>query len=202
LITADDFSNLLAEINGADNEQDGFEIIKGRLCYYGAPLINCAPRITHELTQDDGLNPPAILFTLSGVLASDEPLESIEISAADFESMKWITSRWGARAIIYIKPGQLYQLRRAIQEVSLADLVRERVYTFTGWTKVEGQPVYLTTSGALGAEGLNPAIRVDLGPNNMRHYALPAPAADPRPAIEASLRFLDLAPAEVSIPLV
>jgi hypothetical protein len=35
----------------------------------------------------------------------------------------------------------------------------------------------------------------------MRHYALPAPAADPRPAIEASLGFLDLAPAEVSVPL-
>ena len=45
-------------------------------------------------------------------------------------------------------------------------------------------------------EGLDPDVRVDLGQNNMQHYALPAPPPDPRPAVKASLEFLDLAEAE------
>jgi hypothetical protein len=106
--------------------------------------------------------------------------------------MKWITRHWGARPTLYIPPGRVWQLRWAIQEHSRADLVRERVYMHTGWVTVGGKRVYLTAEGALGADGLNPDVRVDLGQNNMQHYALPAPPPDLRPAVEASLDFLNL----------
>ena len=72
-----------------------------------------------------------------------------------------------------VSPSRTWQLRRAIQEISRHELSRERVYTYAGWTKVDERRVYLTTPGALGAEGLDPDVRVDLGQNNMRYYELP-----------------------------
>ena len=202
LAALEDFRHLLDEHLGNDTcSGNGFEPVDGRMAYYGEPLCNFVAQITHELVQDDGMNTPTVLYTVAGQLDNGEALEPIQIKAGDFDRMNWLSRHWGARPIVYTSPGRTWLLRRAIQEHSRASLVRERVYTFTGWTQVDGKAVYLTTSGALGAEGLNPDVRVDLGINNMRHYALPAPPADPRPAIEASLDFLALAPHEVTVPL-
>lgn len=201
LSTRTDFRALIAAHNQDDDGNDGFEVVDGRLAHYGDPLCSFDARITHELTQYDGLNPPAVLYGVEGTLNSGEQLERIDVPAEDFDSMRWIGRHWGARPIVYTPPGRAYLLRRAIQEVSQADLQRERVHTFTGWAQIEGRRLYLTTSGGLGADGLDESVRVDLGINNLGRYALPNPPANLRPAIEASLGFLDLAPYRVTLPL-
>jgi hypothetical protein len=173
----------------------------GRLTCYGEALCNFAARVTHELIQDDGLNPPAVLYTLEGSLDTGERLEPVEVKAEEFDSLRWVGRHWGVRPTVFVPPGKVYLLRRAIQEVSRADLKRERVHTFTGWATIEGHRLYLTTTGGLGAEGLDESVRVDLGSNNLGRYALPAPPADLRPAIEASLAFLSLASHTVTLPL-
>jgi hypothetical protein len=63
----------------------------------------------------------------------------------------------------------------------------------TGWVTRDGQRCFLTGSGALGAGGLDPTARADLGQGNVRHYALPDPPPDLYPAVTASLGYLDLA---------
>ncbi len=195
LAAASDFRALLAAHGGDDagGNGNGFDVRDGCLNYFGDPLFNGVARITHELTLDDG-TVPTVVFTIDGRLNTGEPLEPIEVKAEDFEGMKWMTRHWGARPTLYIPPGRVWQLRWAIQEHSRADLVRERVYMHTGWVMVGGKRVYLTAEGALGADGLDPDVRVDLGQNNMQHYALPAPPPDLRPAVEASLEFLNLGP--------
>ncbi len=202
LAALEDFRHLLDGHMGKHaSDSHGFEPVDGRMAYYGKPLGNFVARITHEFIQDDGMNTPTVVYTVTGQLDDGEVLEPVRIKAEDFERMNWLGRHWGARPIVYTSPGKIWLLRRAIQEHSRASLVRERVYTFTGWTRLDGKPVYLTTSGALGAEGLNPDVRVNLGENNMRHYALPAPPADPRSALETSLGFLTLAPQEITVPL-
>ncbi len=147
------------------------------------------------------MNPPSITYTVQGALDDGEPLEAIDLPAEEFEKLKWVGRHWGARPIIYLSPGKLYLLRRAIQEASRDGLVRERVHTFTGWTKIENRWLYLTTTGGLSTDGLDPSVRVDLGINNLSRYALPDPPADLRPAIDASLQFLNLAPLQITLPL-
>jgi hypothetical protein len=73
----------------------------------------------------------------------------------------------------------------------------------TGWAIIDGQRRFLTTTGGLGAEDLDPNVRVDLGLNNLERYALPAPPADLQPAIQASLDFLTLVlyPYTATLPL-
>ncbi|MBU1751472.1 MAG: DUF927 domain-containing protein, partial [Chloroflexi bacterium] len=200
LSTRSDFRRLLAR-HSQSSDGAGFSIEDGRLVHYDEPLCNFAAQITHELIQDDGLNAPAVLYTMSGALDSGETLEPIEVKSEEFDALRWVARHWGARPIIYIPPGQTYLLRRAIQEISRDELQRERVRVFTGWAQVEGQRRFLTTAGGLGVDGLDPTVRVDLGSNNLGRYALPAPPADLQPAIAASLGFLDLAPYSVTLPL-
>ncbi len=193
----------LAITNGSDTHSMA-DVRNGQMCFLGEPLANFAAHITHELTLDDGENPPTCRYTLSGKLASGEPLRPLEIPADDFDSLKWIAKSWGVRPILYVSSSQKHKITRGIQELSIANgLKRETVYTFTGWTTLEDKRAYLTASGAITATGLDETVRVDLGGNNLRHYDLPAPPEDQDryTAVRASLDFLKLANRKVTAPL-
>lgn len=202
LTTRKEFRALLAEQGGKDSDTNGFAIKDGKLVHRGEPLCNFSARITHELTLDDGQHTPDVHYTVVGTLATGEPLEPIEdLSAEKFDTMRWVSAYWGARAIFYVAPSKYWQIRWGIQELSKHDLIREKVHQFTGWTVIDGTRYFLTTSGGIHKDGLDESIRVDLGEGNMGRYELPAPPADLTPAIEASLDFLELADIHVTLPL-
>ena len=121
-----------------------------------------------------GKSEPEIRYQITGGLQSGEPLASVEIDAKEFASMNWISSKWGYRPVLYIRRGELFDMARAIQEVS-TDVVRKRVYCFTGWVNIDSKWSYLSSSGAVNSAGIDPAITVDLGENNLQYYDLPEP---------------------------
>jgi DNA primase len=177
------------------------EIKEGGLHFMGEPLGNFWARISHELVVDDGLNPPTVRFSIEGGLATGQALQPVQVEARSFGKLDWIPDNWGMRPILFLSPGKSYLIARAIQEVSQACAQRERLYTFTGWAENDGQRGFLSTPGWLSQDGLNAQIRVDLGANNLRHYALPGPGDDPEEAVRASLDFLKLGPRRVTAPL-
>jgi DNA primase len=181
------------------------EIRNGCLYFRGDALANFAARITHQLTIDDGNNAPTVRYNLQAKLADGRNLTPVEIDAEEFEHVHaWIPRHWGADAIAYVGPAQLYQISRAIKELSRDSMQRETVYSFTGWTIIAGRRSYLTASGAIQAGGLDPGIRVDLGQNRLGLYRLPAPPADRetlRKAVKLSLGFLYLAPRRITVPI-
>jgi 5S rRNA maturation endonuclease (ribonuclease M5) len=185
-------------------EENGYldsEIRERRLHFKGDPLGNFWARISHELMVDDGLNPPTVRYSIEGGLASGQALQSVQVEARAFDKLDWIPDSWGMRPIITLPPGKSYLLVRAIKEVSMESVQREKLYTFTGWHDCDGERGFLTASGWLGEEGLNDQVRVDLGSNNLRHYALPKEECDPEEAVRATLEFLQLGPRKVTAPL-
>ena len=76
-----------------------------------------------------------------------------------------------------------------------AGIKRRTVYTHTGWRKINDLWRYLHGRGALGP---GDPVNVDLG-ENLSLYQLSAPGGGE--AAAASLRFLDVAPWEVTAPL-
>jgi DNA primase catalytic core len=191
------------EDQGANNLSYA-EIKDKRLHFMGDPLGNFWARITHELSVDDGLNPPSVRYQLQGGLANGEALQTVSIEARELGKIEWIPSQWGVRAIPNLPPSKGHILARAIQEVSLEDVIRERLFTFTGWVDYEGKRGYLTTSGLLTADGLDTSVRVDLGTNNLSHYALSDPPRDKeaqQKAVDATLDFLRVGPRHVTAPL-
>ena len=177
------------------------EIYERRLHFMGDPLGNFWARISHELMVDDGLNPPTVRYSIEGGLASGQALQSVQVEARAFGKLDWISDSWGMRPIITLPPGKSYLIARAIQEVSMESVQRERLYTFTGWHDCDGERGFLTASGWLGEDSLNDQVRVDLGSNNLRHYALPKEEIEPEEAARATLEFLQLGPRKVTAPL-
>jgi hypothetical protein len=162
-------------------------------------LTNFTARIVTDITEDNGAEVPH-LFELEA--RRNGHTVRFKVPAAHFPSMGWVTEHLGATAMVM--PGMMLKdhARAAIQILS-QDVVRERrVYTHTGWRKIDDAWYYLHAAGAIGSQGAVPDIAVDLT-EALAHYRLPTPpeGATERGAILASLRLLDVAPAAVTIPL-
>lgn len=177
------------------------EIKERRLHFMGEPLGNFWARISHELMVDDGLNPPTVRYSVEGGLATGVPLQPVQVDARSFGKLDWVPDNWGMRPIMTLPPGKSYLVARAIQEVSMESVQRERLYTFTGWHACDGKRGFLSGSGLLTADGLNDQVRIDLGSNNLRHYAFPNGEFNREEAVRATLDFLTLGPRKVTAPL-
>ena len=195
--------NLIGLMNQHEKNNENLysEIRERRLHFMGDPLGNFWARISHELMVDDGLNPPTVRYSIEGGLASGQPLQPVQVEARAFGKLDWVPDNWGMRPIINLPPGKSYLVARAIQEISMETVQRERLYTFTGWHECDGKRGFLTACGWLGADGLNDQVRVDLGSNNLRHYALPKEEINAEEAVRATLEFLQLGPRKVTAPL-
>jgi DNA primase catalytic core len=174
----------------------------GQICFMGRPLGNFHARITHELMIDDGQNPPIVRYTITGALQTGQPLETVDVPAEEFATLKWVPRYWGARPVLHVSSGSYYEVSRAIQEIS-GDMKRERVHTYTGWTGEGETRAYLSASGRIHATGLDETTRVDLGHNNLRHYSLPIPPTGNAlyDAGRASVDFLKVSSRAVTAPL-
>jgi hypothetical protein len=91
-------------------------------------------------------------------------------------------------------------LRVAVQSRS-GDVPRRIIYAHTGWRRIGSGWAYLTSSGALGAGGLDASVAVDLGP--LGGYQLPdVPGVrDVRTAVRKTLSLMEIAPDMVMVPV-
>jgi hypothetical protein len=127
------------------------------------------------------------------------------VPADRFRSMTWADEHMGAEAIIWPGMGLRDHVPVAIKELSAAregGVPARHVYAHTGWRKLPGGWGYLTASGAITADGLDPDVTVELT-GSLGRYELPDPE-DPaavRDAVLRSLDILDLADDSVTVPL-
>jgi len=175
----------------------------GRICIEKAtrdgevliiPLCNFTAQVKEELVLDNGADTTRA-FVLAGALCNGELLPVVRVPVSRFAGMTWITEQWGFGAIVNAGQSIRDQLREAIQRLSPSPR-RRRVFTHTGWHKVEGGWIFLTSSGAVDRDG----YEVDLGPDLTR-YALPRTPENPMEAMACSLRLLEIAPLVVTVPL-
>ncbi|WP_411726379.1 hypothetical protein [Methyloglobulus sp.] len=158
-------------INGAFNQirptRDGTAKIK---------LCNFTCEITEEITYEDDLNDKAF-FRISGKRQDGLPLPTVDVILTKFNMGNWITEAWGSRAIVYSGVTKRENIRVFILVYSTRnrDIPRQHVYGMTGWKNIDGAWFYLTGSGAIGENGLDTGVQVDLGGGHMAKYSLPEP---------------------------
>jgi hypothetical protein len=161
-------------------------------------LANFTARILKEILIDDGSGNLIRRMAITGKRADGRALPSVTIDAADFASMFWVMKHWGSVPII--EPGNNIKdrIRAAIQHNS--DPAQEVNYVHTGFRDdiTEGQQVYLSAGGAIGAAGITVTMQ-----GNFSRYAIPTQwgDVDPKEAVKASLRFLEAGPHTITIPL-
>lgn len=162
-------------------------------------LANFTAKITKETRISDGINTETIL-TVNGTAANPENREQgtrlpeVEIQASAFNGMQWVMNAWGVRAIIQPGSGVKDDLRTEIQLNSRPEL--KIIYRMIGWTKLENEPAYLHSGGAVTAKGNDATVTTRL-PMELTRYEL-TNIGSPEEAFKASLNLTKLAPPEVA----
>lgn len=143
-----------------------------------------------EITRD---------FQIKGLTLKDRrPLPALNVQAGKFAGLTWTESGWGSRAILF--PGQTVKesARHCFQIIS-GDVKTNYHYGHTGWRKIDGEWVFLHARGAIGG-GKNISVKLS---NELEKYSFP-PFPDTKTesaALKASLDFLEIGPACVTLPL-
>ena len=160
------------------------------------PLATFDARIIAETTRDDGAE-QTLMWTLR-IATTNGRAGEIEILPDQLgKPQQWAAKAAGVSALVMPGLSVADHLRVAIQSRS-GDVHRRIIYAHTGWRRIGDGWAYLTSSGALGAEGLDTSVAVDLGP--LDGYRLPD-GRDVRDAVRKALSLVEIAPDRVTVPL-
>ena len=159
-------------------------------------LANFRARIVKDMLLDDGEQHHRE-FEMEAELSGVK--HAVTVTAAEFHRMAWVLNKLGPSAMIY--PGQQQHARAAIQWLS-SNIQQERVFTHLGWRKHGTDWVYLHAAGALGAGPAPTGIRVQV-PADLQQYRVtqPSDSDSAARAIRDSLRFVEVAPDRITLPL-
>lgn len=193
---------------GGEAPQGGpYCVLNGRLTWLKrerdgvAPvaLCNFSCRIVEERDVDDGAERRRVLL-IEGELANGSKLPRIEVPAASFAGLAWVTSEWGSRAIVSAGQSTRDRLREAIQVLS-GSPERRTIMACTGWGERDGKPAFFHAGGAITEAGQLLDVEVSLaGP--LAHVSLADPPDAPRDAVRASVEaLLAVGPDRVIMPL-
>ncbi|NLF02897.1 MAG: DUF927 domain-containing protein [Anaerolineales bacterium] len=209
-ISVAQFNRLLraVEAEAVDERRNGhgderYTVEGGRLCCikfspngerYAQPLCNFTANVAEDVAHDNGEDVTRE-FEVTGTLDDGQRLPAVRVDASKFTAMGWVSDLWGVGAVVRAGLSTRDQLREAIQLRS-AQAERRYVYTHTGWREIDGQRVFLHAGGAIGLSGVS--VELD---REVERYRLPSEPTDVVEAMRASLRFLEVAPDAVTVPL-
>ena len=166
-----------------------------------APLTNFVAYARSETVVDDGVD-QTLHLAMAGEMEGGRKLPDVLVPATEVHGLGWIAAKWGIGPIINAGASVRDQAREAIQRLSVGrGLPRRTVYSHTGWRKIHGQWRYLIPSDETDGDGADGAdIAVELA-SNYERYHLPRRVQGTRDAVRASLRFLDVADHQITIPI-
>jgi hypothetical protein len=153
-------------------------------------LCNFVARVVEEKVLDNGAEVQR-KFTIALSIAGTLPPLRFDVTVAQFTSMSWVVREGGIRARIAAGQGSQDRLRECIQTFS-GDAKSRYAYAHTGWRRIREEWTYLH-AGRCDLE-----VVLD---GKLDRYRLPNCPTETREAIQCSLGLLDVAPHEVTIPL-
>lgn len=157
-------------------------------------LANFTAAIVTDVVEDDGES-QIRKFEIEGKLPDGKNLPRIEVEASEYAQMAWPLVLWGSRAVMAAGSSTKDHMRVALLTLS-KEIEMRSDYSHTGWRQIDGQWRYLSSTGAVGIDG----VKVKLGHNLLR-YQLPLQPQNVTEAVKASLRYLDVADYDISMPL-
>ncbi len=165
---------------------------EGRMC---VPLTNFTARICSDVVVDDGAETQHV-FEIEAELK--RLTHKFTVPADHFSGMHWVLGQLGPEAVVQAGQGAKDHARAAIQLLS-GDVPKRRVFTHTGWRKLENKWIYLHARGAIGPSGPIPGVEVRLEGGLANYYL---DFQDILPALVwESLKLLEVGPDRVTFPL-
>lgn len=164
------------------------------------PLSNFVARIDEEMTHDDGFEIRKLL-KITVTLRNGQKYDCV-VSANEFAAMNWVMEKCGPEAVMQAGNGIKDHVRASIQSYSAErGISKQQVLAYTGWTQLNGQPAYLTASGAITAKGLRTDVAVDLEGLARFTVATPPEQDQLKHDVEALRNFLEVGPPQITLVL-
>lgn len=168
-------------------------------------LTNFVVTTIRRVIYDDGSGgSPEVSFEIDAKF-KDKDYKQKSLENADFHKMEWPMYLIDPAAVRFTDRAHTAQV--AIQ-LTAQHLPERRIHTHTGWIEVakgedETEWLYLHANGAIGAHGMRSDIKAEPRSQKVRQIALPEPPTGEgaREAIRASMKFLELGPDKITMPL-
>jgi len=154
-------------------------------------MAGCIIFIAEEHLLDDGLR-QEINFFIEGRRKNGKFLQPVVIPAGQFSNMQWLIKSYGTQAVMEADQATFRRLALAIIKLS-GEVPRTIVYQHCGWRFIDNAWVYLSGSGAIGVNGLDRSVRVDLGGGHLQRYELPEPPINPPSVVSHIFSLLHIA---------
>lgn len=152
-------------------------------------LCNFLPYLVSEKVYDNGVT-TSRQFEVGGIFENGSELPKIVLSVAEFESMNWVTERWGVKCNMEAGKAIKEHIRHAIQTTGL-EIHSDTIYTHSGWRTVDGKLKFLL-------DGMENSCQMEQ--TAMDNYHFPKEVTDGNASFE--LLHSGLAPFEILFPLV
>lgn len=168
-------------------------------------LARFVPEVVAQVIRDDG----AEVTTLIKIRVTRPGGQSVEVEVPAerlSQARRWAAQAIGAHAVVTPMSRDEAHVATAAQYLGDGQWTSVTTYVHTGWrSDIDGAWRFLTASGALGADGLDTSVSVDLGTPALNLYALPdtegVDAEALVEAVRASVSWLDVGPLTVTAPL-
>ena len=135
---------------------------------------------------------------LKAILApTGEVLQEILVPINQFESGNWMTNSIWSIKVIFCLPIQKSVQINCIKELGKY-METEDIYEYTGWTEIDGKRVFLHTGGAIG---IDKQIKVELGDETLNRIKFTEKEFEIKDTIKTTLKFRDVAPLKITVPL-
>lgn len=175
------------------------EIKQGKNGEVPIPLSNFLPVITKQTTYTNGKDE----FTKYGVkallLQSKKELPEITVTKEELENGSYTTNaEWNIQAIKEPIMRVDDTIRYVSQLVSKDSIECKKVYTHTGFMRVDGKLVYLSNGKVIGDVK---DLDVDLSLDRLEQYSFTEKEFDLKDAAKTSYSILDVADHKITIPL-
>jgi hypothetical protein len=163
-----------------------------------AALCNYAATITALILFDDGAGGEQRAFEITVHHRGQRYV--IEVPAADFDGMKWPSLKLPPSASA-TTPSLAKSIPLAIKHLS-AEASTQRVYSHTGWRKIDCDWVWLNADACIGPKGRVENIRVEMPEAKLDKIRLsdPLKGQELTDAVKRHLQMLDLVPHNIVIP--
>ena len=186
------------------NEIEGYFLNeKNQISYMNGntviPLCHGSIIISEVIYNDDGME-NEIFFKCEGMTESGDTLPTVTIPADEFDSLKWITKKWGCQIVTFGSQSANQRLVSGIKQTGTkAKITHQKCHT--GYVDgPNGKPIaYLHANGSIGDSD----ILCDL-PEELQQYSLSRCSVtreEQISAFKASLSFLDSHDMRVTYPL-
>ena len=193
------YEEYIAGLSGSDYSIDENGILWRGQENRAQKIANFVIKINKEIIIDEGsLDESRRFVEIAGVGQGGTVMTPKILPINEFATTSTLLTTFGSRCIMEpINKAEDY-LRHAAQILG-RDAQKQTKYGHTGWRNINGEWVYLHAGGAIG--NTDHSIEMVEGRVDFSSYTLPNESCDTKEAVQSSLRFLDLAPYDITIPL-